>query len=107
VIGIGISDTLHNGDLALVEHRFEGLHLRIEAEVVIEREHVVLRHGERWAHLIVERIAVGNNTVEPIVAALQVDQEQHAIVTAGQSGKRRVGESTPEHVIHVGYYRET
>ena len=48
-----------------------------------------------------------NDAVQAVVAALQIDEHQHAIVPAGQLRQRRVRESAPEDVVEICHDRHS
>jgi hypothetical protein len=52
----------------------------VEAKVLVELQHLFARHGECRALLCVERIGIGHDGVEPVVAAVQFEQQQDARV---------------------------
>ena len=50
----------------------------MQAEPVIEMQHVGLRHGQRWARRIVGAIGIGDDRVQTIVAARHLHHDQRA-----------------------------
>ena len=68
-VGVGVADALDNRHLALVVQVLERAHGRVEANVVIQAEHLLLRHPNGGAVVGVERVAVGDQGVDCVVAA--------------------------------------
>ena len=76
MIGIGITDALDDRNHPLVVERFERTHAGIEADVRVDRQDVAAGDCKSRTHLIVASVAVRHDAVEPVVAAVEVDQHQ-------------------------------
>ncbi len=88
MIRIRIPDALNDRDHAFIVECLDGLHPRIESHVSVDRQHIFSVDCKRWAQLIVPIVSVGNDTVEPVVSAVKIDQHEAPVGASRQSGKR-------------------
>ena len=107
MVGIGIADALHDRDHAFIVEGFERSHPGIEADVRVDRKHVVTVDRQSGPHLIVAIVAVRHDAVEPVVASVQIDEHQTTIGAAGQPRQRRLRECAGENVIGIGQHRQS
>ena len=77
-VGVGVTDALDHCHVALIVQVLEGTHGRIEADVVVDAEHLLVRHPHRGAVVGVERVSVGDKGVHRVIAAreLQYDEDR-------------------------------
>jgi hypothetical protein len=86
-IGIGIADALQHRHLPVLPQRLERSERRMQARRVGEHDQLILRDRDLRTQAVVRRIGIRHEGVEPVVAALQLDQhEQLAIVARGWRG---------------------
>jgi len=74
-VGVGVADPLHHRHVTGVVEALEGAEGGVEADQIVEGEHVALVDRDRRADLIVGGVAVGDDGVEGIVAAAELDDE--------------------------------
>ena len=82
-VRVGVTDALHDRDLTRVVARLELLQVGAQADLAVERQHLLARDGQRRARLVVERIVVGNQRVEAVVAAGHLEHDQDAATGIG------------------------
>lgn len=95
-VGVGVADALDDGGLAVVEELFERAHLGVEADAVGvgagELEGFVLADADAGAGLVVLGHAVGDDGVEPVVAAGELDDDEDVVFGhAGRGGEPHHG----------------
>jgi len=76
---------LHHRQHLLVEQRLEGLEVGVQPDIGVERQHLVLPDRQRRPALGVLRRAVGDDGVDAVVAAAELDDHQ-LVVARGQRG---------------------
>jgi hypothetical protein len=65
--GFRIANPLNNGHLALVIELFDWSHGRVEPNLIIDGQHLVLRDSDMWPVVIVQGVAVRNNRIQAVV----------------------------------------
>ncbi len=90
-VRIGIAHALDDGEMAVVEERFEAGQIRIEASVGIEPEDLFGRQGEPGPGAMISVVGEGHDHVEAVVAACQLDDHKDGAVLAGGGLDERVG----------------
>ena len=58
---------------------FSGTHGRVEADVVVETENLLVGHPHRGAVVGVERVAVGDQGIYGVIAARELQNHQDGI----------------------------
>ena len=106
MIGIRITNTLNDRNHSLVVERFERAHPRVEPGLGVDCQHRVSIDPQAWAHLIVAIVTVRYDAVQSIVAAVEVDQDQAAVVASRQTRQRRLRERPGEDVLGIRDHRE-
>ena len=101
-IRFGIPDTLYPRKFSLLPQRHERLERIVEPDLFVQLQHTLARDRQPWTHLIVPLVSVRNERVQPVVAPVQLDQNQCAIPTcllhaSCRSGKRRPRTWVNEH----------
>ncbi len=76
---IGVAHTVYKSHFAFIIKGFEGCHARIEADFVIELDHLVLGDIDVGAIVPVERIGVGDDRVEIVITTTQLQDDQNWI----------------------------
>src|SRR5262245_61893601 len=77
---VEVADAMHDGELALVP---EPLHRREkgrEAVVPVEPQYLVVTDSDRLPVIAVERIVVRDDRVEIVIAARELDNDQHRVL---------------------------
>ena len=87
---VGIADALQHRELTPVPQRPEALHPGIQADVIVQPDDHVLRLAQRGPRLVIQVVGVGDDGVEPVVAARELQHHQD-VVPAGRGRLRRPG----------------
>src|SRR5262249_4836952 len=77
---IEIADAMHYGELALVPEALHRPEKRREAVVSVEPQYLVVTDSDRLPVIAVERIVVRDDRVEIVVAARELDNDQHGVL---------------------------
>src|SRR5262249_26065433 len=77
---IEVADAMHDGELALVPEPLHRREKRRETVVSVETQYLVVTDSDRLPVIAVERIVVWDDRVEIVVAARELDNDQHAIL---------------------------
>src|SRR5258708_30416268 len=77
---IGVADAMHDGELALVPEPFHRREKRREAVVPVEPQYLVVTDSDRLPVIAVERVVVQDDRVEIVVAARELDNDQHGVL---------------------------
>ena len=67
--GVGVADALHDGDAALVVEFLDRGEVRVEAQIVVQRQDFLLRYAYDRPGVVVDVVSVGNQRVHKVVAA--------------------------------------
>ncbi len=98
LVGIRIADALHDREPPIVKQVGRVAHRGIETDRVAKPPHTVFGHGELGSHAIVGLVGIGDDHVEPIVTAGELNHDENPVVgqrtrTAGRlrekAGHRR------------------
>ncbi len=87
-IGIGIANSLHNRQLAFLEQPIERPQGGVQADGVVHAEDVLLLQSERGPGLVVQVVGIGDDGVQPVVAARQFEHHQHFVLSGGRGTGR-------------------
>ena len=77
--GVFVAHAVDDGDVALIVHIADGRHLRVQANLVVKMQHLLLRYADSGAIVVVEFVVVRDDCVEVIVAARKLDDDHHRI----------------------------
>jgi hypothetical protein len=98
---------LHDGELARLPDRKQRLERRVQPAALVELQHLVAAHGEARPQPVVRLIGVRHHRVQPVVAALELDEHQQSAVRRGlskrRSGKKQRGYGRPKKVSAVHF----
>ena len=75
-----VADALQDGESLRLPHRDERRERRMQARAIGQLHDAVARDRDARAQRVVRRIGVGHERVEPVVAALELDQHEQAPV---------------------------
>ena len=95
-VGVGIADPLHDGELTLVPAGLETFEVRVQAELIVERQHpLILSQGR--SSVVIGAVLKRDHGIESIVAAGQLHQHQDPVAGSrarriGRGGRHTVGE---------------
>jgi hypothetical protein len=84
-IRIRVAAAVDDRESAVVEQLFERLHRVVQREPVVERVEAV-GQADRGARLEVRVVADGNHSVEPVVAAGELDDDEDVVVADRRAG---------------------
>ena len=76
VVRLGIADAVDDRHLALVPERLDRGHAGVEAVVIVDGQDLILGDTDRRTLVVVERVAVGDDRVQGIVAAGELQHHQ-------------------------------
>ncbi len=79
-VGIGVSDAVNHGNLALVPQGLYRPHVGVEAEVIVNGQDLVRRDADRGAVVIVEGVAIRDHCVERIIRSNQLEHHQSSLL---------------------------
>ena len=88
LVGIWVADVLNDREFALLGEPVEAATGWVEAEVVVEPEDLVPRHGKAGPQVVVTVVRVGHDGVEPVVATGELDEKEDRQV---RSRRRHAG----------------
>ena len=81
-----IADAVDNGDFPLIPQAFDGPHVGMEAEGIIDGQDILGRNVDRGAEIVVEPVGVWDNGVEAVVAAAQLYDYKRFVSYGGRHG---------------------
>jgi hypothetical protein len=90
-VGIWITDPLDDCEVAVIVNAFEQRETRIQAYERIERQNLVLRNCELRARLEIKIILKGNDRVQTVVAAGQLDNKKDRMILSSHCLQRGIG----------------
>jgi len=82
-VGVGIADALDDGGVAIIVEFLEGGEVGVQADVAVDLEDILGIVAESGAGAVVMVIGVGNDGVEAIIAAGELDDDEDGGVFAG------------------------
>ncbi len=80
------ADRVDRGEVFCVPQRPERRETGVQAEVPVQVQDVLLRHGDARPFLIIDRVTMGHDHVEPVHGATLEETDQHSAV--GRTGGR-------------------
>ena len=106
-VGIGIADALEDREVP----RLPGFHQRrelfVQAHLLVELQGALARHADAAAQRMIVRVGIGDEGVQPVIAALELDQQQDAAPrligegrTAGQHHTEGAGAEEEIATVH-------
>lgn len=98
-IGVGISYILNNGKQALVIEIRQWTATGVEGKIVRNGQDLSIPNAEVGPKAVIIIVLEGDQSVEPVVAAGQLDKHQNGAVLfrKGGSGQGRLGEELGSH----------
>src|SRR6185295_7106 len=84
-----VTAAVDDGQLPVFVQPFEACHASAETEVVVDGAHFLLRNAEVRAMFVIRVVAVGDQRIEAVVAAGQLQYDQNLPVDLALSGQRR------------------
>ena len=78
-IGLRVAHALDDRQLVLLPQGDQTFELRVQTGAAVDAQDIVGLDADRVAQLVVGRVGVGDQGVEPVVAAFELDQHQHAV----------------------------
>ena len=91
-VGIGVAGVLDDGHVPGVELALERGEGGVEADLVVELEGGILRDADGGPGLVIEVVAEGDDGVEPIVAAAQLEDDEDGRVRLRGDGPGGAGD---------------
>ena len=76
---VSVPNPVDYSHVALVVKALYGLHFRMKAHLLVQAQHPVLGYPNRRAVVLVERVSVGDNRVQVVIAAGQLENHQDRI----------------------------
>ena len=77
---IGVADVRHERQPPVLKQLLQLDHLRMQAEVIVELEHLLGRDADPRTQLVIVIVGVRNQRVEAVVAASQLQDDQDVVV---------------------------
>ncbi len=85
-VRVGVADSVHDGQLPGIPHALGVAEARVQAERAVERKNLIGRDGHiaiaRPADVVVLAVGVRHHGVQPVVASVQHDVDDDAVVGA-------------------------
>src|SRR5260370_40405766 len=78
----------------------EALHIRFQAEVVVDAEDLFLGEPQRLARLVIQVVAIGDDSVDPVVATRQFHDHEDRVFAGGLGGQSRLGQELGHYGSH-------
>jgi len=91
---VEVADAVHDGELALVPELLDGPEERRHAIVIVQPQDLVVANRDCLAVIAVERIVVRDDRVEIVVAARELDNDQHRVLLLRHLAFLRSGQSS-------------
>src|SRR5262245_11948431 len=88
-IGVGITGALNDSEPSILEQIGRGLHVGVKTDGVVYLVDFVGLHAQLATDAGVVFVGVGNDRVQAIVAAIELNDNELAAVGFGVSGERR------------------
>ena len=85
-VGRRIADAVDDGDLAGVIQSLDLRQRRIEAELVVDVQHLVGGYAHRGPVVMVASVGVGNDRVHVVIAAGELDDDEDGVFGGGGHG---------------------
>ena len=95
---VRVADALHDRQLPLLPHRPEASHRGVQPDVVVQANDVVPGLAERGPSLVVQVVGIGDDGVEAVIAAGQLQHDQD-VVLAGRGRVGRPGHELRDHRV--------
>ncbi len=76
---IGVTNAMDDGDLALIIEPFHWSHVGVEAQRIVNGQDLVLGDTDIWPVVPVEGVRIGNNRVEVVIGARELQDHHHRI----------------------------
>src|SRR5262249_6355112 len=70
-VGIGVADALHDREVAAFPRVHQGGELLVQADMLVELQRSLARHAEARPQLVIARIGIGNEGIQPVGRALR------------------------------------
>ncbi len=84
---IGITHAVDQGHLAIVVQLLERRHRRMQSEMVVDLEDLLLADAQvAVASVVVVPVGIGHHAVHIVVAARQLDDDNDGILASGRGG---------------------
>ncbi len=91
----GVVDALNPGELSGLPGGHQGAECGVQADTIVQIEDAVRGDGQLWAQAGVVRIGVGDEGIESVVAAFELDQDEGSgVVRRGRELLRTLGGSS-------------
>ena len=84
-VRVRIADALDDAEIAFLEQRAEEGHRGVQADVVAELDDVLFLLREARPRLVIGVVGVGDQGVEPVVAAGELEHDEDGVVLAGDA----------------------
>ena len=97
-VRVRVADALHDGELAGIVQTLQVAELGVEPARPVEREDRRRRDGDVRSHRLVRRIGERHDGVEPVVAAVEHDDDEDPVGRADGSAGPCLGDVTEEAV---------
>jgi hypothetical protein len=82
-VGVGVTDALEDGGLAVVEEGADSSEMGMEGEGVVEREDAGRVQGQGGSGFVIGIVGVGDEGVEAVVASGHLEDDEDGAVFAG------------------------
>jgi hypothetical protein len=92
-VGLVVAETLHPGQLARLPGRQQRAQAGVQTEAVVQSQDRIRGDRQPRAQTVVVRVRVGDQGVEPVVAALELHEHQGA--GPGGLGRDLLGSAGP------------
>src|SRR6185503_16713140 len=105
-----IADALDDGELASLPKRHERLERGMKTRALVELQHVVATNTDPRPQAVVRVVGVRHHRVQPVVAALELDQHQEPSIGRAlrerRTGNEHRGDAGGEEVaaVHLSWY---
>ncbi len=86
---MGVPDSLHDGQLARFEQIGEAAQRGVKTVIVVDLQHLAGAVIERKAVAMISVVAIGDDRVQPIVAAGELHNDKHVLAPAAGGFARR------------------
>ena len=88
---IGITHVRNERQPPFLKQLLQLDHLRMQAEVIVELEHLLGGNADPRTHLVIVIVGVGNERVESVISAGQLQDHEDVVVLQSLERRRRLG----------------
>ena len=75
IIRVGVAYPMNNGDLSFIIEPFDGLHVGMETDLVVDRQNLLRRNVHGGAIVVLERVRIRYHGVEIVIGPRELEDD--------------------------------